>query len=153
MNDFLDLGGEISFTAESTPELLKFFEAMAEDDKAMLFTPGHCFTLMNGDKRIQYVALDPRQKPPKHGLFQEWISVEDDLPPPDNFTEYLVRVRCGGPLYGGWEYDNDLAWWSEYWGKDGSHGYDWNSILTDWDGEVTITHWMPIPDPPEESEA
>ena len=93
----------------------------------------------------------PLAEPPSWKV-QQWISVEDELPPPDQFREYLVRVRSGGPLYGGWEYHTDLAWWSEYRASDGAHGYDWNSILTDWDGDVTITHWMPIPDLPEESE-
>ena len=80
----------------------------------------------------------------------KWISVEDRLPPPAKLEQYLIRVRSGGPIYGGWEYDTDLGWWGEYWGPNGSHGYDWHSILNDWDGEVTITHWMRIPDPPEQ---
>ena len=149
MMNINDLGGEITLHVKSTQELLKAFKALEDHSKKDLFTPGNCFTLIDGDNRIQYVALDPQQRPPKNGLFQAWISVEDDLPPPDPCKEYLVRVRSGGPLYGGWDYDTDIAWWSEFWGRDGSHGHDWNSIMTDWDGDVQITHWMPIPEPPE----
>lgn len=78
-----------------------------------------------------------------------WISVEEHLPPevPGN---YLVRVRSGGPPYGDWEYNYDIAWWGEYWDLDGKHGFDWVSIICDWDGDVQITHWMRIPDLPEE---
>ena len=79
---------------------------------------------------------------------QQWISVEEQLPPPARCKQYLVYVRSGGGPYGDYEYNVDFAWWGEYWNRDG-HGYDWNCICCDWDGDVTITHWMPLPEPPE----
>lgn len=141
----------LSFDITSEPTvraLTALFAKLEEADKANLFTPGHKFVLECGNEKIMYVALDPRQQPPVHGLFTPWISVDDELPPPAKCEQYIVRVRSGGPLYGGWMYDVDLAWWGEYW-QQGKHGYDWNSILNDWDGDVTITHWMKIPEPPE----
>ena len=104
------------------------------------------------------LAFDSVQKEIKEAVFedftalcadsQSWIDAKVALPPP-HFEQYLVRVRSGGPDYGGWEYNTDLAWWGEYWDLNGSHGYDWKTILHDWDGDVQITHWMKIPDPPE----
>ena len=137
-------------TSEPTIRALsKFFADLEAKDKENLFTPGHRFVLECGNDKIMYVALDPRQKPPENGIFQPWISVDDELPPPTRCEQYLVRVRSGGPPYGGWEYAVDFAWWGECW-QNGSYGYDWTTICNDWDGEVTITHWMKIPDPPEE---
>lgn len=139
----------MTFTAESTPELLKFFENLEAEDKASLFIPGNSFELIYEDKRIQYVALDPRQRPPKNGLFMPWIRVEDDLPPHE-LDEYLVKLRTGGPVYGGWEDNLDIATWGEVYYPDGTSDYDWTSIMMDWDGEVEVTHWMRIPKPPTE---
>lgn len=125
-----------------------FLKLRDEYESGRLFTPGNRFCFEAGDQKIMYVALDPRQKPPENGLFQPWISVEDQLPPPAHCEQYLVYVRSGGGPYGDYEYNVDFAWWGEYWNRDG-HGYDWNCICCDWDGDVTITHWMPLPEPPE----
>lgn len=130
-------------------ELLNFFEKFDEEDKKKLFTPGNAFTLTDGDRMIQYVALDPLQRPPKNGLFMPWISVEDDLPPHE-LDEYLVKLRTGGPVYGGWEDYLDIATWGEVHYPDGTSDYDWTSIMMDWGGEVEVTHWMRIPKPPKE---
>ena len=125
---------------------------MDEYQTGRLFTPGNRFCFEAGNKKIMYVALDPRQKPPENGLFTpQWISVEDALPPPAECQTYLVRVRSGGPDYGGWDYDYDIATWGYVkYLKTGLETYEWTSIVCDWDGEVSITHWMPLPDPPEE---
>ena len=80
-----------------------------------------------------------------------WIPVAERLPPPARCEQYLVYVRSGGGPYGDYEYNIDFAWWGEHWDQNG-HGYDWNCICCDWDGDVTITHWMPLPEPPEEVE-
>ena len=121
-----------------------------ESELGRLFTPGNRLCFECGNKKIMYVALDPRQKPPEKGLFQPWISVEDALPPParSRCEQYLVYVRSGGGPYGDYEYNIDFAWWGEYWNKN-DHGYDWTCICSDWDGDVTITHWMPLPEPPD----
>ena len=63
----------MTFTAGSTPELLKFFEDLKEEDKASLFIPGNSFELIYEDRRIQYVALDPRQRLPNLDL-EEMVS-------------------------------------------------------------------------------
>ena len=142
---------EMHFDITSEPclrALFKLFAELDEKDAVELFMPGHRFVLENGENKIMYVALDPRQKPPEHGLFQHWISMDDQLPP-EIPGEYLVRVRSGGPPYGDWEYNYDIGYWNEYWDKDGKHGFDFISIICDWDGDVKITHWMPIPEPPE----
>lgn len=145
---------EMHFDITSEPcirALTKLFAELDEKDAVELFKPGHRFVLEKGNDKIMYVALDPRQEPPKDGKFQpKWISVEDRLPTPEESGQCLVRVRSGGPIYGGWEYNIDFAWWDEYWTLDGDHGYTWTCIQNDWDGEVTITHWMPLPHQPEE---
>ena len=122
-----------------------------EFESGRLFTPGNRICFEWKDKKIMYVALDPQQAPPEDGIFRpQWISVKDRLPPPDECKAYLVRVRSGGPAYGGWDYDCDIATWGHVWWGDGRETYDWTSIIMDWDGEVTITHWMPLPEDPEE---
>ena len=54
-------------------ELLNFFEKFDEEDKKKLFTPGNTFALTDGDRMIQYVALDPLQRPPTLDL-EEMVS-------------------------------------------------------------------------------
>ena len=137
--------------AKATPEILEFFRKLEWDDRANLFVPGNCFELIDGERKILYAALDPRQRPPKDGKLNEWISVDDELPP-EIPGEYLVAVRSGGPPYGEWEYNYDIGYWNEYWDRDGRHGFDWVSITCDWDGDVKITHWMPIPELPNEQQ-
>lgn len=59
---------------------------------------------------------------------EEWISVKDRLPKPQ--TEVLAFRR--GIMYFAW-YDNEIGKWSsDEWG------------LLD-----AVTHWMPLPEPPE----
>ena len=129
-----------------------FFPKMDEEySLERLFTPGNTFCFEALDKKIMYVALDPRQKPPELGFFQPWISVEDRLPPPADCDKYLVYVRSGGGPYGDYEYNIDFAWWGKYY-QNGVSEYDWTCIGTDWDGDVQITHWMSIPEPPEVTE-
>ena len=116
-----------------------------------LFTPGNRICFETADKKILYVALDPKQKPPEHGLFQEWISVEDRLPPQAKCEQYLVCVRSGGGVYGNYEYNIDFAWWGMIYDLNNREcGCGWETVLNDWDGDVQITHWMPMPDPPED---
>ena len=55
----------------------------------------------------------------------EWISVEDRLP--EETGPYLV-YRKENP------YPTTRIWVAEY-----------------WDSKTTITHWMPLPDPPKET--
>ncbi len=59
----------------------------------------------------------------------EWISVEDRLP--EHGRNYLVSVN-GWVTYRGWY----------------RHGYGWELIP----GNIKtnkVTHWVPLPDPPE----
>ena len=60
----------------------------------------------------------------------EWINVKDRLP--DNSNDVLIC--CAG--------------W------DGMHSVEWGWYRTDMKEWVAgnVTHWMPFPDPPEESE-
>lgn len=72
-----------------------------------------------------------------------WISVNDRLPEEDDITNYLVT-------------DGEYYWVGYY-------RYDaeaWDSFTMGWLGQVyadgtnesaNITHWMPLPEPPEEA--
>ena len=74
----------------------------------------------------------------------EWISVKDRLPDEDDINDYLITdgKRCFVGFYHhkakGWD-NFTLGWIQEYYA----------------DGEVDdieITHWMPLPEPPKESD-
>jgi len=70
----------------------------------------------------------------------EWISVKDRLPKPDNSGEprYLIRVD-GRSQY---------TWVDFWWKKPYSDDFWWVNLKDD---EV-VTHWMPLPEPPQETE-
>ncbi len=74
-------------------------------------------------------------------LDDPWIPVEQHLPPEKT---YVLVHRFGGVIEKGW-------WmWQEYWLEDGPC-VQWMEL----DGRdaitgCTVTHWMPLPDPPKE---
>lgn len=73
----------------------------------------------------------------------EWISVEERLPEPNE--ECLVSARVGDRVV------IDLGEIVRYYdGRTNKYGYTW-MITNDWDeGEgCEITHWMPLPEPPQ----
>lgn len=67
----------------------------------------------------------------------EWISVKDRLP--DFFDEVLVYNSCC-----------DDSGISIAWRKQGNNGgWVWDSRMVYPDDLVGVTHWMPLPNPPE----
>jgi hypothetical protein len=60
----------------------------------------------------------------------EWISVEDSLP--DKHRCVLVHLRCGTIMIG---VHNGRNWWDDL------------AIVNN----DNVTHWMPLPEPPEEA--
>ncbi len=71
-----------------------------------------------------------------------WIPVTERLPEkPDH---YLVHIgcKCDGELVSAWE---QVAWFC---GK-----FYWEHLHGDDVFKETITHWMPLPEPPKEAEA
>ena len=147
MKTQIDLGGQpITIQAKDASGLLVAFKRLNDQERDALYTPGHMFCLEDGQRKILYLALDPRMEPPKDGVLQQWIKASC---PPEEAGQYLVRV-CVDFKYGPKEthYEVDLAWYDEVWYKDGSHGYQWTSILNDWDegGGCEITHWMKLPE-------
>lgn len=63
----------------------------------------------------------------------KWISVKDRLPEPDEHKEYLTTCEFGGTFVEGYfELDGEVGWWSDHFGT-----------------EFPVTHWMPLPEPPE----
>lgn len=68
---------------------------------------------------------------------EEWISVNDTLP--DFFDEVLVYNSCC-----------DDSGISIAWREPGNNGgWVWNSRMVYPDDLVGVTHWMPLPKPPE----
>ena len=68
-----------------------------------------------------------------------WIPVTERLPEKTN--HYLVHVKCGcdGELVSAWE---QVAWFCEK--------FYWEHLHSDEVFEETVTHWMPLPEPPKE---
>ena len=69
-----------------------------------------------------------------------WIPVTERLPEKTNHY-YLVHVKCGcdGELVSEWE---QVAWFCEK--------FYWEHLHGDDVFEETVTHWMPLPEPPKE---
>lgn len=109
-----------------------FYPKLSDEySSGRLFTPGNRICFETGDKKILYVALDPKQKPPEHGLFQEWISVEDRMPPE---YELVLTISTEG--------DYHIFY------HDHVYRYPFN-IGPNHRRYYQVTHWMPLPDPPE----
>jgi hypothetical protein len=73
---------------------------------------------------------------------QEWISVDERLPEPNEHC--LVAAKVGERMVVDL---GERVWCFDY--RTMEHSYAW-SIMNDWDeGEgCEITHWMPLPEPP-----
>lgn len=110
-----------------------FFPKLRDEyESGRLFTPGNRFCFEAGKQKIMYVALDPRQEPPEHGIFRpKWISVEERLPEDYELvltvsTEGYIHIFSHAPSY---KYPFGI----------GPHHPRY----------YPVTHWMPLPDPPE----
>ena len=73
----------------------------------------------------------------------EWINVNDRLPEPDiDVLVYIINKHCDGTDYESIEVSSYVT---EY-GRD--------CVSFEWVGKITcndkVTHWMPLPNPPEE---
>lgn len=70
-------------------------------------------------------------------MTNEWISVDDRLPD-DNYGKYLVATSCGKQWMGHYNLPpTPNEWMLNGWSMNGGwHPFD-------------ITHWMPLPKPPE----
>lgn len=73
----------------------------------------------------------------------EWISVQDRLPAKDDHTEYLITdgEHCfvGSYRHKAKAWDSHILGWIQM-----QSGGKWV--------DVEITHWMPLPEPPKESD-
>lgn len=72
----------------------------------------------------------------------EWISIKDEMPEP--FLEVLVCYRFKSDL------DNEdmaLGHWNDLY-RDGK--WYFQADLSD-EGDIQVTHWMPLPELPEEN--
>ena len=80
----------------------------------------------------------------EEGEMSAWISVNDDLP---MIGEPVLAMRCGEPVIAGmfeepedWESDMRAYYYWDDFNNDGQ-GWEYNEI----------THWMPLPAPPEDN--
>jgi len=70
--------------------------------------------------------------------FPRWIPVTERLPEFDK----IVLVSNG--------HDVDTGWAVEFTERDGEKKVAWASPFADFDDVNSITHWMPLPEPPKE---
>ena len=68
---------------------------------------------------------------------QKWIPVTERLPEKDE----KVLVRCDNDYIGVWSYTDDMG--NPVW--EDSYGY--------YQDFVDVTHWIPLPEPPKESDS
>lgn len=118
-----------------------FFPKLRDEyESGRLFTPGNRFCFEAPGKKIMYVALDPRQKPPEHGIFRpEWISVEERLPEEcEPVLLYIERNAWNNRGYRFRKHDTGVGWHVD--GRWHVDGYS----------AVAGIAWMPLPDPPGE---
>jgi hypothetical protein len=74
----------------------------------------------------------------------EWISVDDRLP--EDISTYLIVIKEKDIFNDRWNYEVDVAY------SQGSYIDNFWDTFNDWcEGqEVHVTHWMPLPEPPQE---
>ena len=79
----------------------------------------------------------------------KWISVEEKMPPED--TEVLVyateKIKGFGSVTAICEYSETTSMFGNKTGR-----YDWSSPWEYFHVDYKITHWMPLPEPPEEDD-
>ena len=79
-----------------------------------------------------------------------WISVEGKMPPED--TEVLVyateKIKGFGSVTAICEYSETTSMFGNKTGR-----YDWSSPWEYFHVDYDITHWMPLPEPPEEGKS
>ena len=69
-------------------------------------------------------------------LHPQWISVEEELPPENGKTQQSISVwATNGLMSGEFRYNFDTKTWTDMWGD-----------------PFDITHWMPLPTPPQRKE-
>ena len=77
----------------------------------------------------------------------KWISVEEKMPPED--TEVLVyateKIKGFGSVTAICEYSETTSMFGNKTGR-----YDWSSPWEYFHVDYKITHWMPLPEPPNE---
>lgn len=69
----------------------------------------------------------------------EWISAKEQLP------DFGEKVIIAFPSSGGNGYTIDMGWCVD----DGSGHHSWYSVGFEIHHDI-VTHWMPMPDPPED---
>lgn len=68
-----------------------------------------------------------------------WISTTEKLPEKANHYLVYVKCECDGELVSAWE---QVAWFCEK--------FYWEHVQGDDVFKETVTHWMPLPEPPKE---
>ena len=92
-------------------------------------TETHMLCAQEKSDDVQYIRAD---------LVPQWQDIDDpENPPPRDGARFLAyEKRDGYWLYECW-YQHDLTYWC-----------GWQD---DWDSEPEPTHWMPLPNPPEQA--
>ena len=102
------------------------------------------------DKIVKLIDINPDDLPEditllKKGLHEawhasraeQWLSVEDRLPDINRDTGYSDSILVYYPF-------EPFIECSRYWTEDGIHWWEFERVL-----RHDITHWMPLPEPPE----
>lgn len=88
---------------------------------------------------LSKLALDEHNRAAKLAWESRWIPVSERLP--EKTSHYLVHIecKCDGELWSKW---TDVAWFYRkfYW------EYRYGAEFF----KETVTHWMPLPQPPKE---
>ena len=121
-------------------ETVKHLEELRDRSKRLKYSSGKFEYYDEAEQALDMAISHLSAYPPAHIDREAWMSVNERMPDED---QAVIVIANGKPreniiLDGAFE----LAEWSE---RDGWFLECW----PDWENPV-VTHWMPLPDPPEE---
>lgn len=109
---------------------------------ARKWAAGHVCTLKEGEaQEYHQMCADALEK-------SRWISVEERLPNNrENLKYFLCRCILDGDNDEKWAFYQVLRWYVYDIGDDGSYFHP--HFQDDGYDGMSVTHWMPLPEPPE----
>lgn len=100
-----------------------------------------CIIIQAADaiEELSKLALDEHNRAAVAAWERRWIPVTERLPEESGHYLICIECKCDGELFSAWM---QVAWFCEK--------FYWENLHSDNPFREKVTHWMPLPQPPEE---